>query len=726
MNRSRIPELRLRARTWLVRSGVLVCLGVLALDCADADDDANVGHGDGNAGQGGRDAAALAPVPAPPPPSACDRASLAPLRIEAWPGGGLQIALAAQSEDGAARGLAGEPLRLLRADGEAAAVVVHAHEQSAGLTALLFVPSADPAVHARRIEAARAFASALPAAERIALYLLQPGVPLAAELSERRAHLFARLSALAPEPSAWPLRQALAQVGGALRRVASAWGPIARNLVVIGAQLDAAQTGADTRTPLLRDGLLHASLAAPGEDESAAPLEGARALAARIAEQRGAVALLGACGPFAIDEPLALELELDGARARCELRAPPALAEWQDASCDDEAAAVDAYPFAESIELELGDDQLALHDAYAAAKVESDFAVQLRVNGSAPIAASAHFRGQTTLDCERKSYSVNLKGSRARRFAPGFAADELYLISMCNETHYFYQVVASKMMRALGVFPLDHRYVRLHVAGRDLGVYLLLEKPEDTLRVDQLALSAVVRRRLEGDNHPPEAKFPNDAAGAERALGEYLGLAAHIDALAPDQLAADLAERVDLDGYLDWLAFNAYLQCGDSADEAFFYASSERAADGTQHAYFRHHGWDADDLFRDCHFDGEFAIVDPAGLLYCAESDLDRALIAAPEIHARFVDALDRMIAATLPPERVLELLAETRSELFAQLQDEAACSAMVELIAAFPEATDCAQLRAIIDQGISAFDTALRARASELQALIAAQRGRP
>jgi hypothetical protein len=254
----------------------------------------------------------------------------------------------------------------------------------------------------------------------------------------------------------------------------------------------------------------------------------------------------------------------------------------------------------------------------------------------------------------------------------------------------------------------------------------MLEKPEDTLRADQLALAAVVRRRLEADNHAPDVKYPNDAAGAERALGEYRGLAARIDAVAPDQLAADLAERVDLDGYLDWLAFNAYLQCGDSADEAFFYASSERAADGQQHWYFRHHGWDADDLFQNCHHEGEFAIADPAGLLYCAESDLDRALIAAPELHARFVDALDRMISATLPPERVEELLAETRDELFAQLQDEAACSAMVELIAAFPEATDCERLRATVDQGIAAFDAALRARASELQALIAAQRGQP
>jgi hypothetical protein len=221
-------------------------------------------------------------------------------------------------------------------------------------------------------------------------------------------------------------------------------------------------------------------------------------------------------------------------------------------------------------------------------------------------------------------------------------------------------------------------------------------------------------------------KYPNDPAGAEQALTAYQSLAARIDEVAPDRLAADLAERVDLDGYLDWLAFNTYLQCGDSADEVFFYASRERAPDGQLRWYFRHHGWDADDLFRNCHHEGKFAIADPAGLLFCAESHLDRALVAAPEVQARFVDAVDRLISETLPPERVLELLAQTRSELFAKLQDEAACAAMTELTSAFPEATSCERVQAVIDEGARAFEVALYVRMSELQALIAAQRGAP
>ena len=296
---------------------------------------------------------------------------------------------------------------------------------------------------------------------------------------------------------------------------------------------------------------------------------------------------------------------------------------------------------------------------------------------------------------------------------------------MCKEDAYINQVTASKLLRSLGLFPLDQRYVRLRVAGVDRGVYLLLEKPEDTLLADQLGLAAVVRRRLEADKKKPEVKFPDDAAGAEQARASYEAIAARIDEVPADQLAADLAERVDLDGYLDWLALNTYLQCGDSADEAFFYASNE-PGQGGERWYFRQHGWDADDLFRKCHHDGKFAVSEPSGLLYCAESNLDRALVVSEEIDARFVDQLERMITTTLPPERIAEVLAETRTELFAQLQDEAVCAAMSELIASYPEVTTCAAMRAVIDQRVAEFESSARARADSLKAAIDALRGAP
>ena len=37
------------------------------------------------------------------------------------------------------------------------------------------------------------------------------------------------------------------------------------------------------------------------------------------------------------------------------------------------------------------------------------------------------------------------------------------------------------------------------------------------------------------------------------------------------------------------------------------------------------HAWDPDDAFQSCHHNGENAVDDPHGLLYCAEGDLDKA-----------------------------------------------------------------------------------------------------
>ena len=142
--------------------------------------------------------------------------------------------------------------------------------------------------------------------------------------------------------------------------------------------------------------------------------------------------------------------------------------------------------------------------------------------------------------------------------------------------------------------------------------------------------------------------------------------------------------------------------------------------------YFRHIGWDSDDLFHNCHHNGQFAYADEAGLLYCAESDLDRALLVSDEVYARFVDVLDDMMRERLPEEAVFALLDQTRAELFAQLQDDAVCGAMVELIDKEPAGATCEGARAYIDSEMQHFREMLHTRAQELQGKIDAWRMQP
>jgi hypothetical protein len=56
-----------------------------------------------------------------------------------------------------------------------------------------------------------------------------------------------------------------------------------------------------------------------------------------------------------------------------------------------------------------------------------------------------------------------------------------------------------------------------------------------------------------------------------------------------------------------------------------------------------------DDLMSDCHYGGvSHALDDPHGLLFCAESDLDYALLRSPRLYRRFADRLHHLLTVHL------------------------------------------------------------------------------
>ena len=145
----------------------------------------------------------------------------------------------------------------------------------------------------------------------------------------------------------------------------------------------------------------------------------------------------------------------------------------------------------------------------------------------APISTSAHFRGVSSFrDCaSRKSLTVNLVGSHARRLQPGSATDRLFLISMCADDRYVKTQLANTLASMAGVYRVPQRYVRLLIAhtngtSENLGVYLLLEDPDYTFAKDASALVSIVRRRSDPERAEfpirgaPYVKLPKDSADA--------------------------------------------------------------------------------------------------------------------------------------------------------------------------------------------------------------------
>ena len=178
---------------------------------------------------------------------------------------------------------------------------------------------------------------------------------------------------------------------------------------------------------------------------------------------------------------------------------------------------------------------------------------------------------------------------------------------------------------------------------------------------------------------------------ADRALARYDDVARVASTCRPGTCLDALDALVDVDEYLRLLALMTMVRSGDYVDEVWFYASEELVGARWR---FRAHAWDPDDAFQACHHDGENALEDPNGILYCAEGRLDVALLRDEAVYAAFVDALEWTLREGMREETV-DAIAETQlEEMFALLSDDDTAAGLAELVALKPENAIAANAR--------------------------------
>jgi len=394
---------------------------------------------------------------------------------------------------------------------------------------------------------------------------------------------------------------------------------------------------------------------------------------------------------------------------------PASRKEARDAPCDPATLAVGPPPRTRRVELLFDAEQRANYERVLADASREDFPLTLRLGPEeAPIEASAHLRGQTSFACERRSYTVNLKGKAGRRVVPGMATDELLLLSMCRDEAYVNQHTADLLLAELDLFPLRFGYVELWLDGVTRGVYLVVEKAADALLADQIGARSVIRRRFDPEDKPADVKWARDGH-PDRARAEYDAIVEGAAGLRGPALVAYLSAHIDLDQLLRFLAFNSLMLNGDYVDEVYFVAT-DTVLDGATAADFAISAWDPDDLYSACHHGGRFAIEDPHGLLYCVEGDLEKLVAADEAPYARYVEALSTLLA-DLPPERVDAALEETRRKLLPFLDDPDVAGAMVELIERDESAARPARARALVSEALDGIGANYRARHAELSA---------
>jgi hypothetical protein len=715
-----------------------LCVGGLVLLCG-CDAPGNNGDGDGDAdadtdadidADADSDAdAGTGTDPFDPVEVECQGNRLGVLRANPWPGKGLQVHLELRTDQGLP-----EP----EGDLEALSVTTGRGEElttfetapgsiTDGYTAIIVVPTPDPILLGQRLDAVLGFLEALPERERIGLWRADGGLDMVAELTTRRHHLHAQASNIVAGDGDPPPAGAVEHLFEEIVEVGGPTDSPSRVVVVVGDPADEINLPASLATVARLDGQtsgLDAAVNRSGWAGGVSPSDAGAQLAEHLAQLRASIAVVGIC---AVPDS-AEQLVISRGESSCTFSLPAWDERMDHVDCSPLAAATDDYPFGDTVDLILSDAEMEVWTRYDAEKSEADFTLRIALGDSAPIKAVGHYRGQTSLDCRRKSLSIDLDGPTPLPLAPRAAADEFYLISMCKDRAYFRQVLANGFLRRLDLFPLENRIVEVRLNGQSRGAYLLLEKPTHTLRRGHTDIDRVIRRRTGHDfSVEAEVKHP-DASSDEQErelLTEFTMLSTLVDTTAPGDIYEVLSERFDFDNYLRWLAFETLLRNGDYVDETFFYASTELGGAG-EGLYFRNMAWDNDDLDSRCHHSGRYALTDPWGIAYCAEDEIDLALLLSDEVYTIFVDHLDVLLGEVINGEALAGEAEEVRAELFAVLDHDAACAAMVELGDAVPEEPSCDDVQAEIDRQIQLFLDNMARRRDELTTRIEDWRGRP
>ena len=100
----------------------------------------------------------------------------------------------------------------------------------------------------------------------------------------------------------------------------------------------------------------------------------------------------------------------------------------------------------------------------------------LKFKGDTVSINEAHLHGQTTLQFERKSYSIDAdKKIKLCKGCEGLG--DFYLVSLSMDKNYFHNRLCFDLLNTLGLFHLQYAYSEVKINGKSQGIYLILATP---------------------------------------------------------------------------------------------------------------------------------------------------------------------------------------------------------------------------------------------------------
>lgn len=218
----------------------------------------------------------------------------------------------------------------------------------------------------------------------------------------------------------------------------------------------------------------------------------------------------------------------------------------------------------------------------------------LTYGGTQYLLGQMKIRGQSALDFQRKSYSINLDNSISfliednslRKF------EKFKLIAMVFDYTYIENRLSHRLLNEIELWPLYSFFTELKINDHHQGLYLFIEDPS-TFAFKIKNADFILRRYYRNEI----ASFELNQSVALYKSQEYIEKfrSIYTDELKNykgEQLYSRLSSRMNIDNYMRKMAFDFIIENGDYTDEVYFYSTTKN-----NEVYFDIIPWDYDDLF---------------------------------------------------------------------------------------------------------------------------------
>jgi len=285
-------------------------------------------------------------------------------------------------------------------------------------------------------------------------------------------------------------------------------------------------------------------------------------------------------------------------------------------------------------------------------------------NGDTVIAREIHTRGQSTLKFRRKSYSLSFdrkvivnKNNTSKEFK------NIYALNLVLDKNYVNNRLAFALLQKIGFPDLYYSYGEIRINNQSEGICLFIERPQDWAFKEGSPF--IIRRGDHQDITKILKEKKLNPAQTQLFTDKYGNLYTYLDQYNGEELYKVLSEILNVEMYMQWLAFNFLVKNGDYTDEVYFYIEPGNNR-------YKIIPWDFDDIFSSVPHEG-FDHIDPVirdKYIFSSEDPLDVKIVEDEYLYSVYLDQLYDILTI-LSPDIIKGELEIIYSELYPYYSNE-------------------------------------------------------